>query len=164
MDVDAYLARIGSHRGASLAELHSAHTRTVPFEDYDIHLGIPISFDLDALQDKIVRRRRGGFCYELNGLFAALLRELGHDVTLLSAFDLRRRRHPRCGLRPHAAPRRHADAGPVLADVGNGGRWERPVPLAPGEHGTPAWSAATATSGGRRRGPASAGSATGTSR
>ncbi len=134
MDVDAYLARIGSHRGASLAELHSAHTRTVPFEDYDIHLGIPISFDLDALQDKIVRRRRGGFCYELNGLFAALLGELGHDVTLLSAFDVNAD-----GTRDadfdHMRLLVGTDAGPVLADVGNGGRWERPVPLAPGEHG-----------------------------
>lgn len=134
IDVDAYLARIGAHRGASLAELHSAHTRTVPFEDYDIHLGVPISFDLDDLQDKIVRRRRGGFCYELNGLFAAVLGELGHDVTLLSAFDLNAD-----GTRDadfdHMRLLIATDAGPVLADVGNGGRWERPLPLVPGEHG-----------------------------
>ncbi|MGI5126786.1 arylamine N-acetyltransferase family protein [Pseudonocardia sp. CA-107938] len=133
MDVDAYLARIGSHRGATLAELHSAHARTVPFEDYDIHLGIPISFDLDDLTDKIVRRRRGGFCYELNGLFAALLGELGHDVTLLSAFD---------GADAEPAEFDHmrllvaTSDGPVLADVGQGGRWELPLPLREGEHGT----------------------------
>ncbi len=133
MDVDAYLARIGARRGATLAQLHSAHARTVPFEDYDIHLGVPISFDLDQLQDKIVRRRRGGFCYELNGLFAALLRELGYDVTFLSAFD---------GEAAEPADFDHmrllvaTPDGPTLVDVGQGGRWELPLPLEPGEHGT----------------------------
>src|SRR5262245_2570020 len=58
---------------------------TVPFENLDIHLGRPIVLDDDVFFDKIVERRRGGFCYELNGLFAALLRELGFDVTMLSA-------------------------------------------------------------------------------
>ena len=48
-------------------------------------MGEPVSLDLAALYDKIVRRRRGGFCYELNGLFAELLRRLGYRVTLLSA-------------------------------------------------------------------------------
>lgn len=133
MDVDAYLARIGAHRGATLAQLHAAHTRTVPFEDYDIHLGIPISFDLDELQDKIVRRRRGGFCYELNGLFAALLRELGYDVTLLSAFDGSDAEPADFDhMRLHVA----TPDGPTLVDVGQGGRWEFPLPLEPGEYGT----------------------------
>src|SRR5262249_9039065 len=58
---------------------------SVPFENLDIHLGRPIVLDDDVFFDKIVERRRGGFCYELNGLFAALLRELGFDVTMLSA-------------------------------------------------------------------------------
>jgi N-hydroxyarylamine O-acetyltransferase len=57
----------------------------VPFENLDIHLGRPIVLDQDALFDKIVTRRRGGFCYELNGLFALLLRALGFKVTLLAA-------------------------------------------------------------------------------
>jgi N-hydroxyarylamine O-acetyltransferase len=57
----------------------------VPFENLGIHMGEPVSLDLAALYDKIVRRRRGGFCYELNGLFAELLRRLGYRVTLLSA-------------------------------------------------------------------------------
>ncbi len=84
IDTDAYLARIGADRPrgttrADLAALHAAHPRAVPFEDYDIHLGVPLSLDPDRLFDKIVTRRRGGFCYELNGLFAALLRGLGFD-------------------------------------------------------------------------------------
>ena len=65
--------------------MHRAHLLAVPFENLDIHLGRPISLDQDALFGKIVTRRRGGFCYELNGLFALLLRELGFEVTLLSA-------------------------------------------------------------------------------
>src|SRR5215207_5706556 len=90
MDLPAYLQRI-NYRGeqaptaATLHDLHRAHLLTVPFENLDIHLGRPILLDQDALFDKIVTRRRGGFCYELNGLFALLLRELGFEVTLLAA-------------------------------------------------------------------------------
>jgi N-hydroxyarylamine O-acetyltransferase len=56
----------------------------VPFENLDIHLGVPIVLSEQAFYDKIVGRRRGGFCYELNGLFAWLLGRLGFRVTLLS--------------------------------------------------------------------------------
>lgn len=88
-DVDRYLDRIGCGRpdspsAGSLAALQRRHMQTVPFENLDIHRGCTLSLELDALHDKVVRRRRGGFCYELNGLFAHLLGELGHDVTLLS--------------------------------------------------------------------------------
>ena len=90
MDIQGYLRRINyrSERAptaATLRELHRAHLLAVPFENLDIHLGRPISLDQEALFDKIVTRRRGGFCYELNGLFALLLRQLGFDVTLISA-------------------------------------------------------------------------------
>jgi N-hydroxyarylamine O-acetyltransferase len=69
----------------TLRRLHHAHLLTVPFENLDIHLGHPIVLDVDALFDKVVRRRRGGFCYELNGLFGWLLGELGFGVTMVSA-------------------------------------------------------------------------------
>ncbi|MET0415480.1 MAG: arylamine N-acetyltransferase, partial [Actinoplanes sp.] len=85
MDVTAYLDRIGMTRSASLRDLHRAHQATVPFENLSIHLGEPISLAADDLYDKIVRRRRGGFCYELNGTFALLLEELGYTVTRLAA-------------------------------------------------------------------------------
>ena len=90
MDTSAYLARIGvsgplSPDAQSLSKLHLAHLIAVPFENLDIHLGRAISLDAVLFFDKVVRRRRGGFCYELNGLFAALLRQLGFRVTLLSA-------------------------------------------------------------------------------
>ena len=90
MNLQAYLHRI-NYRGeqtptaATLCQLHRAHLLAAPFENLDIHLGRPIVLDQEALFDKIVRRRRGGFCYELNGLFALLLRELGFEVTRLSA-------------------------------------------------------------------------------
>ena len=84
---DRYLDRIGlaGRPDADLAELQFAHLQHVPFENLSIHLGEPIELSTAALFDKIVDRRRGGFCYELNGLFGRLLTALGHDVVLLSA-------------------------------------------------------------------------------
>ena len=90
MDVKEYLKRIG-YRGSMepdarmLLDLHRAHMFTVPFENLDIHLGRPIVLNDEALFEKIVLRRRGGFCYELNGLFCALLRTLGFRVSMLCA-------------------------------------------------------------------------------
>ena len=83
--VDAYLARIGATRESTLVELHERHLASVPFENLSIHLGETITLTEDWLVDKIVHRRRGGFCYELNGSFAALLAALGYEVELLSA-------------------------------------------------------------------------------
>jgi N-hydroxyarylamine O-acetyltransferase len=90
MNVSAYLQRLNytgplKPTAETLRALHQAHLLAVPFENLDIHLGRAIVPDEDAFFRKIVERRRGGFCYELNGLFAALLRELGFEVTLLSA-------------------------------------------------------------------------------
>ena len=92
MDISPYLQRIkyeGSIRPepATLRALQLAHLTSVPFENLDIHLARPITLDLPYLFNKIISHRRGGFCYELNGLFAWLLRELGYHVTLLSASD-----------------------------------------------------------------------------
>ena len=84
MDTDAYLNRIGAPP-RRLRDLHRAHQETVPFENLSIHLGEPVSLAAGDLFDKIVRRRRGGFCYELNGLFALLLEDLGWTVERLSA-------------------------------------------------------------------------------
>jgi N-hydroxyarylamine O-acetyltransferase len=90
VDIPAYLQRIrysGSLQPtlATLQGLHLAHLYAVPFENLDISLGCPILLDEERIFEKIVRRRRGGFCYELNGLFAALLTALGFRVTYLSA-------------------------------------------------------------------------------
>jgi N-hydroxyarylamine O-acetyltransferase len=89
-DVSAYLERIG-YSGPTdpafevLQHLHRAHLFAVPFENLDIPLGREIICEEKAFLRKIVEKRRGGFCYEMNGAFAALLRELGFKVTLLSA-------------------------------------------------------------------------------
>ncbi len=134
MDTEAYLARIGADPGADLAALQAAHLATVPFEDYDIHLGVALSLDLDDLFDKVVRRRRGGFCYELNGLFGQLLRELGYRVTYASAFERGDDGRPGPEFE-HLRLLVGAAVGITIADVGQGRYWPRPVPLRPGEHG-----------------------------
>jgi N-hydroxyarylamine O-acetyltransferase len=90
MDINAYLQRINYHgslapSAQTLRDLQVAHLLAVPFENLSIHSSEPIVLNDDALFEKVVKRRRGGFCYELNGLFAALLRELGFEVTMLSA-------------------------------------------------------------------------------
>lgn len=90
MDVSAYLERVG-YRGPveptaeTLRRLHVAHLLAVPFENLSIHASEPVVLEDAALFEKVVARRRGGFCYELNGLFAALLRALGFEVEMLSA-------------------------------------------------------------------------------
>jgi N-hydroxyarylamine O-acetyltransferase len=88
--VRAYLDRIGARRPGALDEatlraLHRAHLMTVPFENLSIHLNEPISLAEADLVSKIIARRRGGFCYELNGTFALLLEALGADVVRVAA-------------------------------------------------------------------------------
>ena len=90
MNIDAYLRRIeyDGPRVASAETLRGLlrqHLFTVPFENLDISLGTPIRLDLRQIYDKIVTRRRGGFCYELNGLFGELLTAMGFSVQMLSA-------------------------------------------------------------------------------
>jgi N-hydroxyarylamine O-acetyltransferase len=90
MQTRLYLTRIG-YTGAikpdaqTLRGLHVAHMLRVPFENLDIGRKKPIRLTEEALWDKIIRQKRGGFCYELNGLFAWLLRQLGFDVAYLNA-------------------------------------------------------------------------------
>jgi N-hydroxyarylamine O-acetyltransferase len=90
MDIPLYLERIQYSRpikrdAQTLQGLQLAHMLNVPFENLDIGLKRPIQLSEQALWNKIVLQKRGGFCYELNGLFAALLREIGFDVTYLNA-------------------------------------------------------------------------------
>jgi N-hydroxyarylamine O-acetyltransferase len=90
LNTNAYLERINYHGSLTpsadtLRELQLAHLLAVPFENLSIHAKQPIVLADEALFSKIVRRRRGGFCYECNGLFAALLRALGFEVAMLSA-------------------------------------------------------------------------------
>lgn len=89
MNVDAYLERLQyvGDRGPTLATLqalHYQHLLTIPIENLDIHQNREVILTLDALFDKIITRKRGGFCYELNGLFYELLNALGFAVKRIS--------------------------------------------------------------------------------
>jgi N-hydroxyarylamine O-acetyltransferase len=130
--ISGYLSRIGAARPEvldvqALRDLHLAHLQSVPFENLSIHLGEPISLADDDLLDKIVRQRRGGFCYELNGAFALLLESLGAHVQRLAA-----RVYGADGLGPpfdHLAlvVRLPDGSGPWLADVGFGAHSSFPL-------------------------------------
>jgi N-hydroxyarylamine O-acetyltransferase len=124
LDLEAYLARIG-YTGQldptveTLRALHRAHVGAIPFENLDIHLGRPILLDLDSLQRKMVRDRRGGYCFEQNTLFAAVLRAIGFELTTLAArvrFGSRT-----TGSRTHMVATVSAEGGSWLSDVGFGG-------------------------------------------
>jgi N-hydroxyarylamine O-acetyltransferase len=135
MNVTAYLRRIG-HSGPisptleTLRIIHRAHLETVPFENLDISLGRPIVLDQDRFVRKIVEENRGGFCYELNGAFAALLREMGYQVTLLSARAPLKDESPGPEF-DHLALRVDLEQ-PWLADVGFGECFLEPLLLKPG--------------------------------
>jgi N-hydroxyarylamine O-acetyltransferase len=90
LNIDAYLARIGYTGGReptldNLRAMHRAHFLSVPFENLDIARGVPIVVDDAVNADKIVERRRGGFCLELTGAFARVLRGLGYRVDVIGA-------------------------------------------------------------------------------
>jgi N-hydroxyarylamine O-acetyltransferase len=135
IDLDGYFERIqwgGSTRATheTLAGLLGAHMLRIPFENFDVLLGRPVRLDLQALQDKLVRDRRGGYCFEHGTLFAAVLEQLGFEPVRHTA---------RVVLFNHrsAAPRTHMflkvalDEGSFVVDPGFGGLAPRfPVPLA----------------------------------
>ncbi len=89
MDVNAYLKRIhfwgtGIADFSALEKLIQAHIMAVPFENIDIQLMCPIVLDTSSLFRKVVLNNRGGYCYELNGLFGALLKAIGFQVYYIS--------------------------------------------------------------------------------
>jgi N-hydroxyarylamine O-acetyltransferase len=68
-----------------LADLHRSHAAAIPFENLDIHLGTPIHLEPELVFEKLVARRRGGYCFEQNMLFLAMLRQLGFSARPLCA-------------------------------------------------------------------------------
>jgi N-hydroxyarylamine O-acetyltransferase len=135
IDIDAYCARVGydgrlSVDAATLAALHEAHVGAVPFENLDIFLGRPIRLDLDHLAAKLIRDRRGGYCFEQSTLFKAVLDKLGFHTRILLA-------RVRLGI-SRMVPRTHmllevdTPTGQYLADVGFGAQGLlRPLPMLP---------------------------------
>jgi N-hydroxyarylamine O-acetyltransferase len=143
LDLDAYLERIDyagelAATPSVLAALHRAHTAHIPFENLDVVLGVPIRLDLESLQAKLVSGRRGGYCFEQNLLFAAVLERLGFAVEKLAA-------RVRSGA-SRLAPRTHmlllvsAGSATWLGDVGFGGEGPPlPVPFGGREVRHGAW-------------------------
>ncbi|RIK30095.1 MAG: acetyltransferase [Chloroflexi bacterium] len=138
MNVERYLERIEydgarTPNAATLRALHLAQLYHVPFENLDISRARRIVLDYDALYEKIVTRRRGGFCYEVNGLFAWLLTQLGFDVTLLSGSSFRADEtfgpeYDHLTLRV-LCPADAEPSTPWLADVGFGSSFTEPLRL-----------------------------------
>jgi N-hydroxyarylamine O-acetyltransferase len=94
MELEAYFDRIGFSGQAqpdlaTLTELHRRHLLAIPYENLDVQLGVPVTIAPEAAFEKIVGRRRGGWCYEMNGVFAAALDAIGFKVTRLAGAALR---------------------------------------------------------------------------
>lgn len=131
IDVQAYLQRIG-YEGpveatlAALQGMHRAHFYSVPFENLDIHRRVRIAVDGPVNFEKIVTKRRGGFCLELSGLFARVLRQIGLKVDVLGARVMTEGRMSM--PLSHMTLLVHLDE-PWLVDVGFGGRVAGPLRL-----------------------------------
>jgi N-hydroxyarylamine O-acetyltransferase len=127
VDFDAYFARIGyGGRFAptleTLQQIHALHAAAIPFENLSAFLGEPIKLDLESLQEKLVSRKRGGWCFEHNLLFRHVLRGIGFHVTPLGA---RVRWNVPANVitpRSHCLLRVKLDSGDYIADVGFGGQ------------------------------------------
>lgn len=137
LNLAAYFARIsftGDPRPnlATLRELQRAHATHIPFENVDVFLGRRIRLDLPSLEAKLVNAKRGGYCFEQNGLFSTILERLGFSVTRLIA-----RVHlgtKRINPRTHMLNLVQTESGPHIADVGFGG-WGliEPIPFVAGQ-------------------------------
>lgn len=139
MQLDAYLKRI-NYTGslmpdlATLTAIHRAHLLAITYENLDIHLACPVTVDLPQIYEKIVNNGRGGWCFEMNGLLAWALREVGFNVTMMSSFVGRGQDEPLpAGAGDHLILRVDLDK-PYLADVGFGNGIFEPIPLAEGTY------------------------------
>jgi N-hydroxyarylamine O-acetyltransferase len=126
-DLDAYLRRVGydGPRVATLdalRNLHARHTQSITFENLNPLVGWPVSVDVDAVQEKIVRGGRGGWCFEQNLLFGQALRAFGFTVTDLAARVLWGGDEEAITRRSHMVLRVMVDGEPFIADVGFGGQ------------------------------------------
>lgn len=125
-DLAAYFHRIGFTGDArpdrdTLAALVAAHTGSIPFENLNPLLGLPVRLDPESLVGKLVRQRRGGYCYEQNGLFSHVLETIGFEFTPLAARVLWMQSDDALTPRTHKLLLVDLPEGQVLADVGFGG-------------------------------------------
>jgi N-hydroxyarylamine O-acetyltransferase len=138
-ELDRYFARI-NYAGptdadvATLGAIQAAHLTAIPFENIDTQLGHPPGLDPDAIFAKLVEGRRGGWCYEMNGLFGRALATLGFAVTRLGG-AVRRAHDGDQSFASHLALRVDIDGEPWLADAGFAGLLWQPAPLREGRAG-----------------------------
>jgi N-hydroxyarylamine O-acetyltransferase len=137
MDLSAYLDRIGhsgpvAPTGAALAAIMRAHVASIPFENLDVQLGRPITGELEAIFAKLVERRRGGWCYEQNGLLGWALETIGFKVVRVAGGVMRASAGD-SALGNHLALVVLLDR-PWLVDAGFGGSLAEPIALAPAAH------------------------------
>jgi N-hydroxyarylamine O-acetyltransferase len=137
MDVQAYFDRIGFSGQPrvdleTLTALHRLHLRAIPYENFDVLLGRPVGLDPQAAFDKLVSQRRGGWCYEMNGLLGAVLEDIGFTVTPMAGAVMRAERGD-IALGNHLVLRVDLDR-PYIADVGFGDGVLEPIPLTFGAH------------------------------
>ena len=116
----------------TLRALHRAHLCAIPYENIDVQLGRTLPLDVDRMYDKLVTQRRGGWCYEMNGLFSWALRELGFDVDILGSGVGAREAGP-SAMMGHLIVRVNLER-PYLADVGFGNGFYLPLPLDEGTY------------------------------
>lgn len=132
MDPIKYLKRFDAHPVEEsflqdLARLQSLHMQKIPFENLDVIRKVPIYLNLESIYDKVVNHRRGGYCYELNGLFCWLLQQLGFDAKMISATVVKSDGSS-AKKDTHAAIIVELDT-PYLVDAGFGDSTISPIPL-----------------------------------
>jgi N-hydroxyarylamine O-acetyltransferase len=126
VDISSYFARIGyaGSRAPTLATLNAIaarHVESIPFENLDVLLGRPICIDLPAIENKLVRQHRGGYCFEHNTLLLHALGALGFSVTALSARSCYQRPARDSLPRTHMLLRVELEGESYLIDGGFGG-------------------------------------------
>lgn len=133
LDVDAYLSRVGYDGGLradakTLRGLHRAHADNIPFENLDVVLGHGVSLEMDSMQRKLIHAKRGGYCFEHNLLFSAVLERIGYRVRRLAGRVLA----DGSNLRTHMLLVVEAEGKEWLADVGFGATLLEPIPFEDG--------------------------------
>jgi len=135
--VDHYLERIGVSGPlvpnlATLRALHRAHLTSISYENMDVQLGRPVTIEIPAIYEKIVVNKRGGWCYEMNGIFGWALKKLGFRVTRATGSVMRKVMGDASNGN-HLVLRVELDEGLYLADVGFGDGPIEPIRVAPGK-------------------------------
>lgn len=138
MDLDSYFERIGYAGPARpdldcLSNVHRHHVQAIPYEDLDVQLGRPLDLDPARIRRKLINERRGGWCYEMNGLLGWALAEIGFSVTRMTGGVMRSERGDDA-YGNHLVLRVDLDGESWIADAGLGDALHEPIRLQEGDH------------------------------